>query len=257
MLNFDTNHQYVEGNINEKNGKKKIKNIVIAGLIIANLLTFSGCSKNAPCDVRGNHAHYYVSDDAFGRYIVSEKGTVSGLNRSDDYIPVNKEETELLEFINKKGLYRIDENKQAISNVTKRRQDFVEYRYRYYYLLPMPIVQYNLKSTYVTYTYIPMVGYSWTTDTSRELTGEKRVCHYVYYGYKIIKNEKGAYELVKSAPVDDLSELPDGYDYIKGKFYDIVNLYNRKQVLDYEDGPAEGKELISEEEYNQSQGKTR
>lgn len=73
MLNFDTNHQYVEGNINEKNGKKKKKNIIIAGLIISNLFTFSGCEKNVPCNINENHAHYYVNDDGFGRYIVSEK----------------------------------------------------------------------------------------------------------------------------------------------------------------------------------------
>ena len=257
MLIFDTNHQYVEGNINEKNGKKKIKNIVIAGLIIANLFTFSGCAKNVPCDISGNHAHYYVNDEYFGRYIVSEKSSVSGLNRSDNYIPVSKEDAELLEFINKKGLFRIDENQQAISNTTDSHQDFIEYRYRYLYLMPIPIVHHTGKTTYTTFNYIPRTGYSWTTDTSRNLTGEERVCHYVYYGYKVIRNEKGTYELVKSDSVDDLSELPDGYDYIKEKFYDVVNLHDKNDILDYEDGPEEDKKIISEEEYNQSHGKTR
>lgn len=255
MLSFDTNHQYVEGNINEKNGKKKIKNIVIAGLIIANLFTFSGCSKNVPCDISGDHAHYYVNDDDFGRYIVSEKSSVSGLNRSDDYTPVNKEEAKLLKFINKNGLFRIDENQQAIRNITDSHQDFVEYRYKYYYLMPIPVFHRIGNSTYITYNYIPMIAHSWTTDTSQSLTGEERVCHYVYYGYKVIRNEKGSYELVKSDPVDDLSELPDGYDYIKEAFYDVVNLYDKNEILDYEDGPKEDKEIISEEEYSQSQGK--
>lgn len=257
MLNFDTNHQYVEGNINDKNGKKIIKKIIIAGLIISNLFTFSGCAKNVPCDVNGEHAHYYVSDEYLGRYIVSEKSSVSGLNRSDNYISVNKEEAELLEFINKNGLFRIDENQQVISNTIDRQQDFVEYRYRYFYMMSIPVVQKIGKTTYTTYNYIPMTAYSWTTDTSKNLTGEERVCHYVYYGYKIIRNEKGTYELVKSAPVDDLSELPDGYDYIKEKFYDVVNLYDKNEILDYEDGPEEDKEIISEEEYSHSQGKTR
>ena len=257
MLIFDTNHQYVEGNINEKNGKKKIKNIVLAGLIIANLFTFSGCANNVPCDISGDHAHYYVNDEYFGRYIVSEKSSVSGLNRTDNYIPVSKEDAELLEFINKKGLFRIDENQQAISKITDSHQDFIEYRYSYFYLMPIPIVHHTGKTTYTTFNYIPMKGYSWTTDTSRNLTGEERVCHYVYYGYKVIRNEKGTYELVKSDPVDDLSELPDGYDYIKEKFYDVVNLHDKNDILDYEDGPEEDKKIISEEEYSQSQGKTR
>lgn len=253
MLIFDTNHQYVEGNINEKNGKKKIKNIVLAGLIIANLFTFSGCANNVPCDISGDHAHYYVNDEYFGRYIVSEKSSISGLNRTDNYIPVSKEDAELLEFINKKGLFRIDYNQQAISNITDSHQDFIEYRYSYYYLMPIPVVY----GTEIRFNNMPMIGYSWTTDTSKNLTGEERVCHYAYYGYKIIRNEKGTYELVKSDYVDNLSELPDGYDYIKEKFYDVVNLRDKNEILDYEDGPEDDKEIIGEEEYNQSQGKTK
>lgn len=249
MLNFDSNHQSVDGNINEISGKKVIRNIVIAGLVIANLFTFSGCSKNYPCDVKEDHAHYYVSDEDFGRYIVSEKSSVSGLDRSDNYILVNKEEAELLDFVNKNGLFKIDENREAINNLVKNNKDYVEYRYEYFYLLPILIGK--------VVNYIPMTGHSWTTDTNEDLTGEERTCHYVYYGYKVIKNEKGTYELIKSYPVDDLSELPRGYDYIKEKSYDIVNLYNKDEVFDYEDGPKDGKNIISEEEYNQSQEKSR
>ena len=61
----------------------------------------------------------------------------------------------------------------------------------------------------------------------------------------------------KSNPVDNLNELPEGYDYIKEKFYEVIDLNNKNEKLDYEDGPEEDKEIISEEEYNKSKSKTR
>lgn len=56
---------------------------------------------------------------------------------------------------------------------------------------------------------------------------------------------------------DITSKSIHGYNYIKGKFYDIVNLYDKNEIFDYEDGPKEGKKIISEEEYSQSQVKTK
>lgn len=254
MLNFDTNHNFAAGNLNEKKGKKILKNTIIGGLIITNILSFSGCAKNVPCDIQGNHAHYYINDEYIGRYIVSEKSSISGLNRLDNYIFVDEKEEGLLEFINENDLFKIDDNKNAINNITDNQMDYKEYRYSYYYTMSMPVLHTNGKNTYVTCNYIPTIGYSWTSNPNKEnLTGEERDCHYVYYGYKIIKNDNGDYELVKSKPVDSITELPEGYDYIKGKFYDVVNLYDRNEILDYEDGPEEGKVIISEDEYNQSQ----
>lgn len=257
MLNFDNNHSYADGNIDEIKGKKKFKNFIIAGLVFSNLVTFSGCAKNVPCDISDSHAHYYVNDDYLGRYIVSEKSSLSGLNRTDNYVEVRQEDAELLEFINKNDLFRISDNENAIENITNSHVDYIEYRYEYHYLIQQPIVVNNGKSIYTIPHSIPMTGYSWTTDTTKDLTGEERMCHYVYYGYKVVKNRNGVYEIIKSEPVNDLSELPEGYDYIKEKFYDIVNLYDKNKVLDYEDGPEEGKVIINNDEYNMEQGKSK
>ena len=42
------------------------------------------------------------------------------------------------------------------------------------------------------------MGYSWTSYPNRgNLTGEERMCHYVYYGYKVLKNAEGKYFLMK------------------------------------------------------------
>ena len=74
---------------------------------------------------------------------------------------------------------------------------------------------------------------------------------------KIEKNEKGKYEIIKSEPVDNLNDLPLEYQYIKENFYDIVNLYNKDEIFDYEDGPEEDKEIINENEFNDEQSISR
>lgn len=245
MIRFDSNHGYAKGDLNSKKGKKIIGAVAIAGLIVVNLVAFSGRAQDVPCDVPDNHAHYYVNDENIGRYVVSEKSSVSGLSRLDDYIVVNEEDMELLDFLNKNDLYNIDNNQTAISEITDTQTDFMEYRYQYYYNTTS-----RVGNTLIS---LPHTGYSWTNNPEgKDLTGEERECHYVYYGYKVTKDEEGKYKLEKSAPVDNLSNLPEGYNYINGKFYDIVNLKNKNEVLSYEDGPSEGKKLISEDDYNRS-----
>lgn len=253
MINFDSNHSYVEGNLNEKKGKIVLQKIIASGLIITNLLSFSGCSKTIPCDLQGEHAHYYISDENFGRYIVSEKSSTSGLNRTENYTFIDSEEEKLLNFINKNDLFEINANKDTITNITSTQSDHKEYRYKFVYSTLVPVLHFNGKNTYYTYISTPTTGYSWTSDPNHSnLTGEERVCHYLYYGYKIIKNEQGEYDLIKSNPVDNINDLPENYKYIQKTFYKVVNLYNKEEVLNYEDGQIEEKELYNEEEYNHS-----
>lgn len=227
---------------------RRMKATLLAGTMSMSLVGLSGCAKNVPCDIPGRHAHYYVSDDDLGRYIISEKEYISKLNRTDDYILIDKNDADMFKYINKKGLYKIDDNREAIADITKNQHDFMEYRYRYHYIMLVPQYHKVGKVTTVTYLHIPMTGYSWTTDENRSgLTGETRICHYVYYGYKIVKDGSKT-KLVRSELVDDISQLPAEYNYIKDSFYTIVDL-NNYEVIDYEDGPEEDKELISEEEY--------
>lgn len=89
MLNFDSNHTAIEGNLNQKKGKHSLKNMVVTGLLITNILTFSGCAKTVDCDIEGTHAHYYVNEEDLGRYIISEKSSVSGLDRLDNYVYID------------------------------------------------------------------------------------------------------------------------------------------------------------------------
>lgn len=258
MLNFDSNHSHIKGNLNKKIGKLIVTIVIIFGLSLSAITLFSGCQKTADCDISDSHAHYYVNDDNFGRYIMSEKVSVSGLNRTEEYISVNKEDKELLEFLNKNGLFKISDNKEAIQNATLEHNDFTEYRYQYYYYINTVVPQKVGNHTYYNTIKTLFIGHSWSKDPNHSgLTGEVRECRYGYYGYKIVKNDNGKYEAVKSGYVDRIEDLPDGYDYIKADFYDIVNAKNKNEKFGYEDGPMEYKESIPIESYNQSENKTR
>ena len=86
---------------------RRMKAALLAGTMSMSLVGLSGCAKNAPCDIPGRHAHYYVSDDDLGRYIISEKEYISKLNRTDDYILIDKTDADMFNYINKMGLYKI------------------------------------------------------------------------------------------------------------------------------------------------------
>lgn len=245
MLEFNQNHKSINGSLKNNKTKLKVKNIVLAGLTITSLCLFSGCAKPIECDIQENHAHSYVSSDSFDRYVVSEKeyiGVFDKWFRTDDYVIVDKETESLLEFINKEGLFQISDNQQKIDNITSLQNDYTEYRYNY---------------TETTYIIIgdrrqPVITekHSWTPNPSRTgLTGEERLVHHMYYGYKIITNEKGNFEIIKSDLVDNLHDLPEEYNYIKKDFFVKVDAYNKGIIFNYEDGPQHESDRIELEQY--------
>lgn len=256
MLNFDKKHSYIDGNINKKDGKKVLKKIIVGGLVVGNLFTFSGCAKDVECPITGNHAHFYFnSDSSLGRYIVSEKSHKWSLERQDDYIPVNEEEIKLLNYMDRWGLYRIDENRDAINNITSKINDYIEYSYSVT-SEPGSYLYHNRDGTVFTVNAkTHSHTYSWTTDTTKNLTGAQRLCHFVYYGYKIVKNDKGEYRMIESDPVDDLSQLPEGFDYITSDFCDIEYSYDLREILNFIDRQNEEKQ--SQDEIESSKTKTR
>lgn len=248
MLNFDSTHKSISGSL-EKKDKRKIVNMVVSGLLVSSIILFSGCAKTVDCSIEGLHAHNFVNENSFNHYIVSEKEYKGNYHRIDDYIMVTEEEKAIIDFENKKGLFRIDQNKDKLNEIISTQNDYIEYRYKYTYMQPVPHIRRIGKVTSVWYSYIPRTGHSWTTDaTHSRLTGEQRVVHYVYYGYKIIEDEKGKLKIEKSERVDSLEELPSEYCYIKKDFYKKVHLDNKDLEVDYEDGPEEDKKLSEEQQ---------
>ncbi len=214
--------------------RKKIKNLFAVGLLTSNILLVSGCGE-VPCDVTDNHAHLYVTENDLGMYMVSEKESVISpygqLSRTDEYAIVTDKEAEILKVLNREGLFRIDENMDAIKVITAGHHDYTEYQYQY--LKTQPIHSGN--NTY----YMNVPRYDWTVNSERgNLTGETRDCHYVYYGCRLIEEEHTnvfgkktiKYVVIKSDPVDDISLFPDEYEYITKDFYDIVAVEDHSKI---------------------------
>jgi hypothetical protein len=69
--------------------------------------------------------------------------------------------------------------------------------------------------------------YDWTTNPKKgNLTGDKRIVSIMYYGYKVVKDASGNYELVQSELVNSLEDLPSDFIYITERFYKKVYNYD-------------------------------
>lgn len=223
---------------------KKTKYIKLLALIIA-ANTLTGCSEKAECNITEDHAHLYINETGFERYIEDERINYQGYKRQEKYIVIDEKDKKLYKFLKDNKLLRIEDNLDIIDSIKETQNDYYEYRYEYPFMMPIPHTIYNGKTISIYYTYIPTTHHSWTKDVNRgDLTGEIRVCHYVYYGYKIIEKENGTYDVEKSEYVDDIRDIMDEYPYIKAKYFEIVD-GETKNILDYEDGQEQ--ELTEEE----------
>lgn len=256
MLNFDSSHKSVDVDGFITKHQRALQRVVVAGLMVT-LLSPIGIifakTLPVPCDIEGDHAHLYIDNETkIERYIESERKTVDGLKRLEDYRMITEEESELLKFQNKNGLFRVDENWDELQAITQEQQSHKkEYRYAYeetiHWSTPMKVgkgwtvIQHSKKVT----------RHSWTTDENHEgLTGEERDIEYVYQGYRIVKNEQGKYEIQQSGYVSNLQNLPEEYDYIKKDFYKTMNP-ETEEILNYEDGPEVGDREVTKQELNE------
>lgn len=235
----------------------------LALVLVATTCTTSltGCGKKADCNIDGKHAHLYTNEYGYVRYIDKEYMKYEGYTRSDENISIIGQE-KLYKFFDKKDLLKIEDNINVIVSQQEKNVDYIEYRYSYTWMQPIPHTISNGKTTTTFFTYVPHKRYSWTSNPDRSgLTGETRNCHYVYTAYKIEKDEDGKYVLIPSSDVDDIRDVMDEYPYIKEKFYKVVSFDGEE--LDYEDGKEEDlseeeKERIKEYESsnNEEKGKT-
>ncbi len=215
------------------------------------LMTMTGCTKKAECHVPVYHAHKYVNTDGYTRYFDSEYVSHKGYDRLEDYMELTKEDKDLVNYMEKNDLMRIDNNEEQIRNAMEKNQPYTEYRYAYTYLVPIPHFIHTGKSTSVFFTFIPATHYSWTANPEHSrLTGETRECYYDYTSYKIQKDENGRYTLVESPEHEDITKTKDEYPYIKEKYYRVLNR-DTKEEVDYEDMETDEKEHIQEEETNE------
>lgn len=241
-----------------KNLKLNLKKLVaLKGVALVLVLTtattsLAGCSKKSDCSIDTYHAHKYVDDEGYVRYIDKEYISYEGYDWTDEYVELSENEKDLYKFFDKKNLLKIDDNLDVILSQQEKNCDYIEYRYSYTYMMPIPHVMRSGKTSITYFTYIPTTHHSWTTDPNHSrLTGEQRVCHHVYTAYKVEKDENGDYVLIPSSEVDDITTVMDEYPYIKKDYCKVINLEDG-EVLDYEDGPDDEEKEQSVEAEEQS-----
>ena len=242
-------------------GKVKINWKKVLGVIglSATLMTLSSCGKKAECNVSSYHLHRYENPKGYVRYIDQEWMDYEGYERQEEYIEVDENQKALQRYLDDRNLLKIEDNINTIQEQQKNNKDFIEYRYSYTYLMPIPHITRVGKVTTTYFTYMPTRHYSWTTDPNHSrLTGEQRLCHYVYTSYKIEKDEYGKYVLIPAPEGSDIIESRNEYPYIKENYYTIVNSDGNE--LNYEDMETDNKEHIREDDETlddtKEQGKT-
>lgn len=228
------------------NVKKMVKMrgipLALAVSILATGLT--GCGKKAECEVEGNHAHLYTNEEGFNTYYIKEYLNYNGYDRQDEYISLEDKDVELYKFLDKKDLIGLVDNLDLVLCQQEQNQDYIEYRYSYNKKVTRLVGKVPVRRT--------VTRYSWTSDPNHAgLTGETRVCHYVYQGFNVYKDEYGKYVVIPSEYVDDINELVGNYTYIKQAFYKIINIEDNKE-LDYEDGPDDNEEYVDDNVQTQS-----
>ena len=210
----------------------KINKAFLTSLFLTPTLMLSGCGMSE-CGLNEYHLHKYEKDGIV-RYIDSEWLDYDGYSWTDEVVYADINDKDLYKFEKKKDLIKIEDNVDYIINTASSHDDFLEYRYSY----SVPHVMRVGKTNVVYYT----TSYSWTSNPEHHnLTGDVRMCRYVYTGYKVEKNDNDKYVLIPSESsenVNDIIKNMEEYPYMEEKFYKAIVISTGEEA-DYEDGKAE------------------
>ena len=188
-------------NIKLKSVGKKILALVLVPFML------SGCARRSDCKVPTAHAHKYYRNASYGTiytYLDCEDIMVGSYVWTKDYIDITKDDEAFLRV--KGDMFDGEKNWGYLYNYMASKKDYLEFYYDY--------------TTRKHYTdedgkeQVKKVRHTgWSTDPRCEgATGEVRVNHYRFYGYKIIY-KNGKYITKKSGAVDDIRSIIDEYPY--------------------------------------------
>lgn len=209
--------------------KKETKQIIAGVLGAATVFTTSACAKKVDCNIDGMHSHTYVNDEGYAWEVKSEREFIGDFYRTDDYKNVTNEDNDRLRMIYFYDLIRIDDNLDKLLELESSLYDYEQYEYSYTER-QLFMVGKTASSRLVTY-------YDYTNNEDADnLTGNERTVTHKFIGYKLIHDEKGRLDMIKSEPMDTIQKLLDaGYEYVK---YDRLYAgYDREtnDFIKYED----------------------
>ena len=240
MIKFDNTHKSIDGNIDKRKGKQTFKKLVAIGMAIYGLVLFSGCTKNNDCKIDRLHAHRYVDKNTnLSRYIISEKRSESWMGKRDEYVLIDendKETVKKLDFANRKELYKINENLDAIQEMIKDNKYHYEYEYKYYPEVPVTKYVYIDGSSHIVtyYEKSKTPVYEWTTDSNHSgLTGKMKLVYPAYQGIKIVSDGNGGYKEESSPVYYDFDSIPEEYEYVRSGICRFMAMYDQKDIAEY------------------------
>ena len=223
--------------------KDNIKRVVCAALLTAML---TGCSEDVSnCNNPTKHAHKYSikfnDGSKIEKYIESENLERGNLSWQEDYFLLTNDDEKFLNVINNNGLFVGKENWKYLYNKMKGNHDYLKFYYYYTETRRVLVTKtrYNSDGELETYTEWEnrTETYSgWSTNPNHHHnTGEVKIVHTKYYGYKIVENSDGELDIKQSPYVDDIRYVMKEYPYVKGdnecKFeYKIPHRYSKDEL---------------------------
>ena len=187
------------------------------------------------CNERGYHLHKYEKDGLV-RYFPKEKLKYRGYKWTKDFVYVNRDDEELVDFELRKGLIKISDNIDYLTSERENNNDFVQYEYSYTKNEVTYTYQNNGKSSSPTPHFSTRTVYDWAEkpDEDCDLTGYARTGHHMYVACKVERNNRGKLVLVKSPEVENLLDIKDEYPYIQEDHtvikYEEYKMENEKEV---------------------------
>ena len=194
---------------------KKYKLQRVVPFVLISGLTLSGCAPQSECALPARHVHLYTkpvnSSVIIEKYVDSEDLHRGDFTWHDDCIEITKTDEELFRLLGNNNLFSAANNWDYLRYEMSQLHDFMEYYYSYTTLQTYTTTDSKGHTTVHTRT----VHHSgWHDDAySSHNTGEVRVGHHRYYGYRVNYTNDG-FKLEKSPLVDDVREVMDDYPYV-------------------------------------------
>ena len=220
--------------------KKETKQFIAGLLGAATVFSTSACAKIVDCDIKSNHSHNYVNDEGYIWEIKSEREFIEKFYRTDDYQNITDEDNDRLRMIYFYDLIRIDDNLDRLLELESSLYDYKQYEYSY--------TERKLFMVGKTASSRLITCYDYTNNKNAEdLTGNERIVTHKFRGYKLVYDEKGRIDMIKSEPMDSIEELVNaGYEYVR--YNKLYAGYDREtnEFIEYEDdlGPDKVSGLV-------------
>ncbi len=188
--------------------------ISILAWLLAGLLLFGKSGAKSNCDISSKHVHKYIKPISesivLERYVDSEKLSYHGFEWTSDYMTVNKEDEALYGLLSKSDLFDGVTNWDYLYNKMYNNHDYLMFYYEYSSIESTTSIDADGN---VSVSTRPVTYSGWHRDpNSYDNTGDVRVYHHRYYGYRVIRKNDEIY-LARSPLADDINDIIEEYPY--------------------------------------------